>query len=81
MRTLDLAGRERTVRAKLTASENGLRMKRIDAVTLHVRRHGGNITEGKSLLELNMLRVFKTAIDWRRTDVSTTGERAEPGAS
>jgi hypothetical protein len=35
-------------------------------VTLHVRRHGRNMTHEKSLVALNVLRVFKKALDRRR---------------
>jgi len=52
------------------ARDAGVAMKKIDVVSLVVRRHGGNMTEGKSLLELNMLKVFKKALDRKRV----TGE-------
>lgn len=48
------------------ARELEIPIKRLDAVTLFVRRHGDNMTEGKSLVELNMLRVFKKALDRKR---------------
>jgi len=48
------------------ARELNVPMKRLDEVTLYVRRHGGNMTEGKSLLELNVLKVFKKALDRQR---------------
>ena len=35
-------------------------------VTLLVRRHGENLTRGKSLVELSTLRVFKKALDRKR---------------
>jgi hypothetical protein len=47
-------------------AERGLPVKRLDAVTLHVRRHGRNMTHDKSLVALNVLRVFKKALDRRR---------------
>lgn len=47
-------------------SEQNLTVERLDMVTLHVRRHGANMTAGKSLVELNALRVFKKALDRRR---------------
>jgi hypothetical protein len=46
--------------------ERGLRLERLDEVTLLARRHDGNMTRGKSLLEVNALRVFKKALDRRR---------------
>jgi glycosyl transferase family 2 len=48
------------------ASELQVPIRRVEAVTLHVRRHGGNMTEGKTLVELNMLRVLKMSIDRQR---------------
>jgi hypothetical protein len=48
------------------ARECHIKIKRIEEVTLYVRRHGGNMTEGKSLVELNTLHVFKKALDRRR---------------
>ncbi len=47
-------------------SERGLRLERVDQPTLLVRRHDGNMTRGKSHLEVNALRVFKKALDRRR---------------
>jgi hypothetical protein len=41
-------------------------MKRVDAVTLLVRRHSGNMTHDKGLVALNALRVLKKAIDRKR---------------
>jgi glycosyltransferase involved in cell wall biosynthesis len=51
------------------ALELSTNIKRLDEVTLLVRRHGGNMTEGKSLLELNALKVFKKALDRERKSV------------
>jgi len=48
------------------AREAGLKIVKLDAVTLFVRRHEGNSTRGKSLLELNPLRVFKKQLDRQR---------------
>jgi hypothetical protein len=48
------------------ARELQVPMRRLEAVTLHVRRHGRNMTHGKNLLALNMLRVFKKALDRKR---------------
>jgi len=47
----------------MRATELGIRMKWLDQVTLCVRRHGNNMTEGKDLVQLNILRVFKKAVD------------------
>jgi hypothetical protein len=54
------------------AYELGRAIERLDEVTLHVRRHGQNMTTGKSTVELNVLRVFKMALDRKRAR-----ERAE----
>ena len=48
------------------ALEVGLGLERVAQVTLHVRRHGENLTRGKSLVELSTLRVFKKALDRKR---------------
>jgi len=57
------------------ARELKIPMKCLEAVTLHVRRHGRNMTHEKSLVALNTLRVFKMALDRRRA-VARDGERA-----
>jgi len=49
------------------ARESGARIKRIEDVTLFVRRHGQNMTQGKNLVELNTLLLFKKALDRKRT--------------
>ncbi|HRF06868.1 glycosyltransferase [Accumulibacter sp.] len=48
------------------AADVELAIARPEAVTLLVRRHGANMTSGKTLVELNALRVFKKALDRRR---------------
>ncbi|MFC1730874.1 glycosyltransferase [candidate division KSB1 bacterium] len=48
------------------AKELEINMKNIDEVTLYVRRHGGNMTEGKDIVELNALKVFKKSLDRTR---------------
>ena len=55
------------------ARECQVNMRRIEDVTLYVRRHGDNMTEDKSLVELNTLRVFKKALDRRRLLQNSTG--------
>jgi GT2 family glycosyltransferase len=50
----------------LRARESGARIVHLDDVTLFVRRHEGNMTRGKSLVELNALRVFKKMLDRHR---------------
>jgi len=51
------------------ASERGVTMRRLDAVTLHVRRHGQNMTHDKTLVELNMLKVLKKTLDRKRAEI------------
>jgi hypothetical protein len=48
------------------AEELGCAIERLDEVTLFVRRHGQNMTTGKSQVELNVLRAFKMALDRKR---------------
>lgn len=49
------------------AREQNLNIKILDEVTLLVRRHGKNMTEGKTLKELNVLKVFKKTLDRTRS--------------
>lgn len=48
------------------AAEKELPLLHVDEVTLFVRRHDGNMTRGKTIVELNQLRLFKKMIDRRR---------------
>ncbi len=48
------------------AKELKVNIKKVHAITLIVRRHGKNMTYGKDMLELNMLRVFKKTLDRMR---------------
>lgn len=48
------------------AHEQGLTVKRLEQVTLIVRRHAGNMTSGKTVVELSPLQAFKKALDRRR---------------
>ncbi|MER3447557.1 MAG: hypothetical protein C4291_12305 [Candidatus Dadabacteria bacterium] len=52
------------------AKELNIKIKRIEDVTLLVRRHGQNMTRGKNIIELNTLRVFKMALDRKRAQLS-----------
>ncbi len=45
------------------AQEMQRNVRRIDAVTLFVRRHHGNMTRGKTFVEQNTLRIFKKKRD------------------
>lgn len=49
------------------AREERISIKWLDEVTLFVRRHGKNMTEGKTLAELNRLKTVKRAIDRHRS--------------
>ncbi|NLJ08024.1 MAG: glycosyltransferase [Sphingobacteriales bacterium] len=48
------------------ARELNIPLKKLEEVTLYVRRHGQNMTEGKTLVELNVLQVFKKSLDRMR---------------
>lgn len=48
------------------AAEININLKKLEEVTLYVRRHGKNMTEGKNLVELNALKVFKKSLDRMR---------------
>lgn len=50
----------------LRAGELGIQIKRLDETTLYVRRHGQNMTEGKNMVELNALKIFKKFLDRKR---------------
>jgi hypothetical protein len=50
----------------LRASEMKLNIKRLEETSLYVRRHERNMTEGKTLLELNALKVFRKSLERRR---------------
>lgn len=58
------------------AGEVGAAVERLDGVTLNVRRHSANMTRGKSLVELNSLRVLKKALDRKRREAAAA--LAEP---
>jgi glycosyltransferase involved in cell wall biosynthesis len=48
------------------AEELHLKVKRLEDMTLLVRRHGKNMTYGKDIVELGKLRVFKKSMDRER---------------
>jgi len=50
----------------LRACEMKLNIKRLEETSLYVRRHGGNMTEGRNMLELNVMKVFKKTLERRR---------------
>jgi hypothetical protein len=47
-------------------SERGLRLAQLEQVSLLVRRHAANMTRGKTLVEVNALRIFKKMLDRKR---------------
>ncbi|HOH99097.1 MAG TPA: glycosyltransferase [Bacteroidales bacterium] len=51
------------------ATELRINLKKLDEVTLFVRRHGHNMTEGLDLVALNTLTVFKKSLDRMRHPV------------
>jgi glycosyltransferase involved in cell wall biosynthesis len=59
------------------ALEKKLKIAQLDQVTLLVRRHGHNMTQGKSLVELNALRVFKKTLDRQRAEKPQALRKAE----
>ncbi len=48
------------------AAEHKLNVHSLDEITLFVRRHDGNMTRGKTIVEMNQLRLFKKMLDRRR---------------
>jgi GT2 family glycosyltransferase len=59
------------------AAELGLRVDRLQGITLMVRRHEDNMTKGKTIADLQMLRVFKLMLDRRRAAAATFPTSAE----
>jgi GT2 family glycosyltransferase len=49
------------------AREENTEILWLDDITLYVRRHGDNMTEGKNILELNKLKSFKKVLDRDRS--------------
>ena len=45
------------------ASSRNIPMQRIEEVTLHVRRHGANMTLDKKFMQVNKLHIFKQTLD------------------
>jgi len=59
------------------AREIKLNMKRLEETSLYVRRHGGNMTEGRNMLELNVMKVFKKSLERRRNQERVKNEAAD----
>jgi hypothetical protein len=60
------------------AREANIGLLRVSEVTLLVRRHGQNMTNGKSFTELNALRVLKMKLDRKRLAESAAWPVAAP---
>ncbi len=59
------------------ASEMDINLKKLEEVTLYVRRHNANMTGGKTLVELNALKVFKRSLDRIRNPYQEKKERVD----
>jgi hypothetical protein len=55
------------------AREQRIAMRRLDVVTLLVRRHSQNMTQDRKEIDLSMLRVFKKALDRKRAEGAAPG--------
>ncbi len=62
------------------AAELGLRIERLQGITLLVRRHENNMTRGKNIADLQMLRVFKLMLERRKAVVATSRTAVELSA-
>ncbi|MBH1965001.1 MAG: glycosyltransferase family 2 protein [Comamonadaceae bacterium] len=51
----------------LRAQECKVQIKRLDVISVFFRRHDGNMTKGKNMVDLNLLRTFKKSLDRKRT--------------
>ncbi|MET4579154.1 glycosyltransferase family 2 protein [Ottowia thiooxydans] len=51
----------------LRAQECKVIVQRLDAISVFFRRHDGNMTKGKNMVDLNLLRNFKKSLDRKRT--------------
>lgn len=63
------------------AGELNIKMKKLEEVTLYVRRHENNMTKGKNLVELNALKVFKKSLDRTRNPKAKPEISARPKIS
>ena len=51
----------------LRAQECSVQVKRLEVISVFFRRHEGNMTRGKNMVDLNLLRTFKKSLDRKRT--------------
>jgi GT2 family glycosyltransferase len=65
----------------LRAKEIGVREAHVEAITLHYRRHGGNMTNDVATDQSRLLRVLGRAVARRRAAGATTQQQpaAKPG--
>jgi glycosyltransferase involved in cell wall biosynthesis len=56
------------------AREHGLKLRQVDQVTLLIRHHDSSIVRGKSLRDLNTLKVLKDALDRKRAQIGSVGK-------
>jgi len=62
----------------LRAKECGVREVQVDAITLHYRRHGGNMTNDVATDQKRLLRVLGRAVARRRAAAAPHAPAAEP---
>ena len=58
------------------AQEHGLKLRQVDQVTLLIRHPESSMIRGKSLRELNSLKVLKDALDRKRAEILSGGKDA-----
>ena len=56
------------------AQEHGLKLRQVDQVTLLIRHPESSMIRGKSLRELNSLKVLKDALDRKRAEILSGGK-------
>jgi len=61
------------------ANEAKVNIRRLEEITLFVRRHDKNMTKGKDLVELGVLRVYKKSLDRIRAQAAAQDSQAQAG--
>jgi hypothetical protein len=59
------------------ARKHGLKLRQVDQVMLLIRHHDASMLRGKSLRELNTLKVLKDALDRERAEIRLGGKDTE----
>lgn len=59
------------------ARDQGIKVNRLEQVTLFVRRHGQNMTQSATRAELSPLRMLKKSLDRRRSEAANKAGRAD----